>query len=404
MYYNSKMIRKEYGVFDWKNYIIHNNDLKHIKSNIQALKHFKEIGINEARIPYFINNLNKTYEWFNLQKYLNVKNINYKISKTTAWKLWNNDVEKNDDIVFDNTKQNNLDVSFDDFDWISYLKINEDLYKSGINIKELAWDHWSRFGIKEERAYSFINNSYIHNGRFGNLFFINMFLNFYSIKFNLLCSYKYYQKFDSLGIELNVGTNTYERNFYVTEQNYLMFLNNEITYKFKPANIIIHNNIWFQNKDFCLYLQNYFYSEDTKNKIIVKNNFKERYNNNDDLFIHLRLGDVESTTTELFGYYEKLLSSITFTKGYISSDSITNSFCEYLIKKYNLTIINYDEINTIMFASTCNNIVLSGGTFSWMMGFFAFYAKNIYYPKYDKPWFGNIFETNKNWICFTPLK
>ena len=57
-----------------------------------------------------------------------------------------------------------------------------------------------------------------------------------------------------------------------------------------------------------------------------------------------------------------------------------------------------------MFASTCNNIVLSGGTFSWMMGFFAFYAKNIYYPKYDKPWFGNIFETNNNWICFTPLK
>jgi hypothetical protein len=397
------MIRKEYGVFDWKDYIISNKDLKHIKSNIQALKHFKETGINEARILYFINNINKTFEWFNLQKYLNIKNINYKISKTTAWKLWIKDLEK-DDIVFDNIKQNNLDVSFHDFDWINYLKINDDLYKSGINIKELAWDHWSKFGIKEERAYSFINNSYIHNGRFGNLFFINMFMNFYSIKFNLLCSYKYYKKFDLLGIELNVGTNTYDRNFYVTEQNYLMFLNNEITHKFKPSNIIIHNNIWFQNKDFCLYLQNYFYSEHNKNKIIAKNNFKERYINNNDLFIHLRLGDVESTTTELFGYYEKLLSTITFTKGYISSDSITNIFCEYLIKKYNLTIINYDEINTIMFASTCNNIVLSGGTFSWMMGFFAFYAKNIYYPKYNKPWFGNIFETNSSWICFTPLE
>jgi hypothetical protein len=392
------MIRKEYGVFDWRDYLSNHKDLKHIKSNIQALKHFTEIGITEARICYFINNINKTYEFFNLQKYLNIKNINYKISKQNAWKLWNSDFEK-DNIVFDNVKLNNLNVSFDDFDWMSYLKINKDLYNSGINTKELSWDHWSRFGIKEERSFSFINNSNIHNGRFGNLFFINMFMNFYSLKNDLLCNYKYYDKFIELGIELNNGTNTYDRNLFITEQNYLMFLNNETSSKFKPSNIIIHNSIWFQNKDFCLYLHNYFYDLHNKNKIIDKNIFKDRYNNNNDLFIHLRLGDVEANTTQLFSYYEDLLSKSKFTVGYISSDSITNTFCEYLIKKYNLNIINYDEVKTIMFASTCNNIILSGGTFSWMIGFFGFYSNNIYYPKYENPWFGNIFETNQNWIC-----
>ena len=41
------MIRKEYGVFDWRDYLGNHKDLKHIKSNIQALKHFTEIVENE---------------------------------------------------------------------------------------------------------------------------------------------------------------------------------------------------------------------------------------------------------------------------------------------------------------------------------------------------------------------
>jgi len=45
-----------------------------------------------------------------------------------------------------------------------------------------------------------------------------------------------------------------------------------------------------------------------------------------------------------------------------------------------------------MFASTCNNLILSGGTFSWLIGFLAFYSKNIYYPLDNKnKWYGDIF-------------
>ena len=166
-----------------------------------------------------------------------------------------------------------------------------------------------------------------------------------------------------------------------------------------PSNIIIHNNIWLQKKEFCLCLQEYFNDITYKNKIILNNQFKVRYNNNNDLFIHFRLGDVESNTTTLFQHYDTLLKSISFKNGYISSDSINSKYCEYFIKKYNLIIINYDEIKTIMFGSTCNHVVLSGGTFSWLIGFFAFYSENVYYPCYENPWFGNIFETNSKWIC-----
>jgi hypothetical protein len=390
-------IIKEYGIFDWNNYVLSNKNLEFLKTYNDAFNHFIQNGINEERLFYFIVEKNKSYEFFNLQKYLNNKNIKKNVlTKQEAWKLWNNESNKDID-VFDNIKLNSLNVIYDDFDCLSYLKINKDIYESGINTKFKSWEHWKKYGIKEERAFSYINNSNIHNGRFGNLFFLNMFLHFFSKKNDLLCNYKYFEKFSELGIELYIGTKTYDTNLLVTEQNFLLLLKEDIY--FQPSNIIIHNNIWFQKKEFCLYLQKHFNNKINKNKIILKNSFKERYNNNNDLFIHFRLGDVEENTIKLFECYNNLLKNISFENGYISSDSINSKHCEYFIKKYNLKIINYDEIKTIMFGSTCNNIVLSGGTFSWLIGFFAFYSKNIYYPSYENPWFGNIFETNSKWIC-----
>ena len=110
------------------------------------------------------------------------------------------------------------------------------------------------------------------------------------------------------------------------------------------------------------------------------------------MFIHVRLGDIENTWNNSYQYYDNIIQNISFNKGYISSDTINSDICIKLIKKYNLHIVDENEINTIMFASTCNNILLSGGTFSWLIGFLAYYSKNIYYPKDKKDkWYGDIF-------------
>ena len=43
-----------------------------------------------------------------------------------------------------------------------------------------------------------------------------------------------------------------------------------------------------------------------------------------------------------------------------------------------------------MFASTCKNIVLSHGTFSWLIGLLGFYS-TIYYQKITRFWQGDIY-------------
>jgi hypothetical protein len=290
---------------------------------------------------------------------------------------------------------NDIKVTYDDFPWESYITINYDLKGKGIDTKEKAWNHWIHNGKKEERAFSLINNTNNHRGRLGNIFFVNMCLHFLSLKYNLKCNYKFSKKFEKMGISFHCGEKTYGKNLLITESNYLSILDST---DYEPSNIIIYNKVWFQSELFCLQIKKYFDKKVNKDKVIMNNVFKKRYNDNNDLFIHVRLGDIINKTDFLLPYYEKMLNNIYYNKGYISSDSINSEFCKNLIKKYKLEVIDLKEIETIMFGSTCKHIVLSGGTFSWLIGFFAFYAHDIYYPKIEKRWFGKIFNFS-NWIC-----
>jgi len=305
--------------------------------------------------------------------------------------------QKINDTPFNYFKILDYNVSYDNFPWAQYIFLNNDLKQHCITTKEKAWNHWKQSGIKEERTYTYINNSSLHQGRLGNIFFVNMFLSSMSIKYNLKCYYKHSKIFNALGIYFNKGENVYKVNCLITEENSLHVLKSK---KLEPSNLII-KNVWFQTKEFCNILKSYFEKEKIRNQIIEKNLFKDRYNKNNDLFIHVRLGDVtENTKCKTYYDYEKILNEIYYRNGYISSDSIDDSLCLELVNKFNLKIIDHDETKTIMFASTCKTIILSGGTFSWLIGFLAFFSKDIYYMEFDKKWYGDIFSFS-NWIKIT---
>jgi hypothetical protein len=85
-------------------------------------------------------------------------------------------------------------------------------------------------------------------------------------------------------------------------------------------------------------------------------------------------------------------------KRYIGSDSPENKICQNIIKKYsNISILNYDEVNTIKFRSTNKYIILSNESFSAIIGYLSFFSE-VYYPEYkeDKIWYGDMFSI-PNW-------
>ena len=235
-----------------------------------------------------------------------------------------------------------------------------------------------------------INNTNHHYGRFGNQFLVSMALNYLAKKNDLLVNYKEYENFKILGIKLYIdGKNTYNETIKLNDDIFFkLIISENPQYK----NFSIDNDFWCQTKEFVIYLKKNFYNEH-KDNIIENNIFKERYKNNNDLFIHVRLGDIiEMKNNEPYEYYEKAIDNLNnnYDIGYISSDSIDNDICLKLINKYNLKIINYNIVKTIMFATTTKNIILSSGTFSWLIGFLSFYSK-ILYPKFKNRWFGDIF-------------
>jgi hypothetical protein len=89
------------------------------------------------------------------------------------------------------------------------------------------------------------------------------------------------------------------------------------------------------------------------------------------------------------------MKNINYENAYISSDEIENAICQELIYKYKMIVLDKNEIVTIMFGSTCKYMVLSGGAFSWLIGFLGFFSKDIYYPCNKNTWYGDIFVFNK---------
>jgi hypothetical protein len=97
-------------------------------------------------------------------------------------------------------------------------------------------------------------------------------------------------------------------------------------------------------------------------------------------------------------YYINTINGINYSDLYISTDSLNHSFILNLKQRFpKLIIINSNEINTIQFASTCKNIILSHGSFSAVIGYLSFFSQ-IYYPEYEsgKIWYGDMFSIN-NW-------
>jgi hypothetical protein len=221
------------------------------------------------------------------------------------------------------------------------------------------------------------------SGRFANHFIRNMASHILAKKYNLKFIYSYYNEIKELGIDLFIdGINSYNETIEIYDANLIDYINNISINK----NIIM--NDCYQSKEFILYLKKYFDDNHLFDQIKIKNIYNSRYDTNNDIFVHVRLGDTIGFNLS-FEYYDNIISKIKFENGYISSDTINHEICQKLINKYNLIKIELNEIQTIMYGSTCKYIVLSEGTFSWLIGFLGIYSE-IYVPSIHT-WHGDIF-------------
>jgi hypothetical protein len=244
-----------------------------------------------------------------------------------------------------------------------------------------------------------INNQPIQNIGLCNNIFRNVLCSILAERHDLFIEYNFEQGkvmdkmldiFYQLGIHLFFGKNKYNKQIVLQENDYMNLYNFNGNIDF---NIVIDAGMYYQNSSTSMILYNYFNEEKNKNNIINANKFRDRYNNNNDLFIHIRLGDITNNFSVCPIYFEKIIESTLCDNIFIASDSPTHDICVNLCSKYpNCSIVYYNEVESIHFGSTCKHVALSTGTFSCIIGYFSFFS-NVSYPEQDKNkmWHGDIF-------------
>ena len=232
--------------------------------------------------------------------------------------------------------------------------------------------------------------------RLGNQIIRNLAVSIIAEKHNLKVDYFNNELIKKFGINLFSGENQYDNTILLTTENYFsIYFAESLQCNLYP------NGCYFQTIQITNMIYNYLRSKKMMSNIINNNQFKERYNANNDLYVHIRLTDVAFLNPGI-QYYLKTIENIQFDKLYISTDDITHEFIGEIFNHYPLAIIlNFDELTTIQFASTCKNIILSHGTFSAVIGYLAFFS-TVNYPEYmyDKMWHGDIFSID-GWIKHT---
>lgn len=212
-------------------------------------------------------------------------------------------------------------------------------------------------------------------GRYGNQIFRSLAVSIFAEKFNLSVNYKECNRIEKLGIKLFNGKNRYKNTIELNDNNYFDLYNQDkFTYNIKTKS-------YFQTKKITDLVYNYLNNDKMIEKIIINSKYKFRYKNNNDCFVHIRLGDV-SKYNPGFDYYDKILSKLNFDNLYVASDTYNHDIIKNLKKKYNnFKFYNGNLDDIILFGSTNKYVILSYGTFSGIIGYLSFYS-NVYTLNY----------------------
>jgi len=237
------------------------------------------------------------------------------------------------------------------------------------------------------------------NGRLCNKIFRNVIMNIIAKNNNLQINYECYDEINNkMGILLYIGEKVYDKLINIEDDNFHLFIDRiDLNANIRNKN----DDCYYQTQIASRYIFDYINGY-SKNSIIQKNPFANRYQNNNDCFIHIRLDDAAQHNPGI-DYYLQTIKLIfdRVDNIYISSDSPQHFMIQNILQTIPKTKLYEDNQNIfhiLQFSSTCRYIILSHGSFSAIIGYLAFYSDSVFYPDYNrikKFWFGDMFSIDE---------
>ena len=210
-----------------------------------------------------------------------------------------------------------------------------------------------------------------YHGRLGNNIIQYLVGQYFAKKFNLQFNntIDLNQDFE---IETFSGSNIYTNKIEINDKNVIDYVNKNTL----DCGIIL--NGFFQLKE--LFKNNEFLNFC---KICLK---PKKIDDNIDLFVHIRLGDVEGANMNLpYEYYEQQIDKINYQKILISTDNISSPIIKKIQDKYSNVNLFYCEhpATCIRYGAQAKNLIIGCGSFGFCMALFSDPTTNIYCINHD---------------------
>lgn len=247
----------------------------------------------------------------------------------------------------------------------------------------------------------------VEYGRLCNQIIRNIITSEVCKKHNLKAEYSSNERIKRLGIELFSGDNEYSKEEILCDKKFNEILNKkELKCRLNP------NKHFFQGIEKAKYLYSYFRRTEVMNSIKNNNPFKDRYNNNNDCFIHIRLGDLGNPPAPIcykgnvkyYKFIEYVIDNLEVGKIFIGTDSANHKELLRIVNmikcKGKEVEVNRekDEVKNIQFGSTCKHIVLTNGSYGAITGFLGYDSKVYIRKGNDWKWDYNnlpkVYESN----------
>ena len=228
-------------------------------------------------------------------------------------------------------------------------------------------------------------NTAVCSGRLGNRIFQNLAVDAVCCKLQIDAKYDKEDECEKLGIHLFHTSNKYlaARKVALTESVAQDILDKSL-YVFPTA---VSRTSFFQTP----YFAHLFYDRLKE----ARNRLSEKQRSNT-IFVHMRLGDREHACRSAADYIQAIQNvKETNDQVYVASDTPNHPNVKQVLQACGAQLVQENEVQTILFGATCNKLVLSDGTFSWLIGALSSASSVQVLPSRNGRWHGDIFVFEK---------
>ena len=246
-------------------------------------------------------------------------------------------------------------------------------------------------------------------GRLGNRLLQNIAVSMLAEKYDLATEYDENDAFVDLGLLFYGGSQKMvDGPAMILDDSLWEVLMARPVSGFLGVRLQLGGEVYFQNPAFAERARDFLQSPETQQSLLATNPWSSRVLANSDVFVHVRLGDLDNLFPNSSRSFTEYIDAIINVSGsdeklgrvYVASDEPSRKEVQAIAEHFHGEVVDLERIDTWKLGMVCKHLVLSESTFSWAVAAMHFKqtGSNVRFLKRRRDgWMGSIFDLS-GWL------